>query len=161
MEERMSAGPVATTQAQQDLVITRIFDAPRTLLFKAWTEPQHLMRWWGPAGFTMPVCEIDPSPGGAYRFRMRSPESLDSWWHGVCREMVEPERIVWTCTLDGADGKRIGSETILTVTLDEHPGRTKLTLRQGILDSLANREAHQRGWNSALERLAHHVGAMS
>jgi uncharacterized protein YndB with AHSA1/START domain len=159
-EERMSSQPESATQAQQDLVITRIFDAPRALVFKAWTEPKHLARWWGPAGYTTPVCQMDPRAGGDYRFRMQSSEGADVWWHGVCREIIEPERIVWTCALDGANGKRISSETILTVTLDEHPRGTQLTLRQGIFDSSANREGHQRGWDSALARLADHLAAM-
>lgn len=151
----------AAAQAQQELVIVRTFAAPRSLVFKAWTEPQHLMRWWGPAGFTTPVCEIDPRTGGNYRFHMQSSEGTDCWWHGVCREIVEPERIVWTCSIDGADGKRISSETILTVILDEDPRGTKLTLRQGIFDSIANREGHQKGWTSALERLIDYLGALS
>jgi uncharacterized protein YndB with AHSA1/START domain len=154
MEEWMNTETQAAAQAQQELVIVRTFGAPRALVFKAWTEPQHLMRWWGPVGFTMTVSEMDSHPGGGYRFRMRSPDGVDSWWHGICREIIEPERIVWTCTIDDQDGKRISSETLLTVTLDEHPDGTKLTLRQAIFDSPANREAHQKGWNSALERLA-------
>jgi uncharacterized protein YndB with AHSA1/START domain len=160
MEEWMNTETEAVMQAPQELVIVRTFDAPRALVFKAWTEPQHLMRWWGPVGFTTTVSEMDSRPGGAYRFRMRSPDGVDCWWHGVCREIVEPERVVWTCTIDDANGNLISSETLLTVTLDEHPDGTKLTLHQAIFDSPANREGHQSGWNSALERLALYVGAM-
>ncbi|MGH8338133.1 MAG: SRPBCC domain-containing protein, partial [Gammaproteobacteria bacterium] len=132
-----------TQSPPQEIVITRIFDAPRALVFKAWTEPAHLARWWGPVGFTTRVCEMDSRPGGGYRFQMRSPEGIESWWYGACREIVEPERIVWSCTIEGADGKRISSETLLTVTLEEQQGRTKLTLHQAIFDSAAIREAHK------------------
>lgn len=157
MEECMHTETEAAEQAQQELVIVRTFDAPRALVFKAWTEPQHLVRWWGPAGFTTPVCEMDPRPGGGYRFSMRSPEGIDHWWYGVCREIVEPERIVWTCILDGGDGKRISSQTLLTVILEEQEGGTKLTLHQAIFDSPASQQAHQGGWNSAMDRLAEYV----
>lgn len=145
---------------QRELVVSRIFDAPRALVFKAWTEPEHLARWWGPAGFTTPVCEMDLRPGGSYRFQMRSPDGIESRWHGVCREIVEPERIVWTCTIDSADGKRISSETLLTVTLEDQQGRTKLTLHQAIFESAAIQEAHRNGWNAAIERLANHLTAI-
>jgi uncharacterized protein YndB with AHSA1/START domain len=157
----MNLEPDLETQSpQRELVISRIFDAPRALVFKAWTEPQHLIRWWGPVGYSTPVCEMDPHPGTGYRFRMRSPEGIEIQWYGVCRELVEPERIVWTCTIEGADGTRISSETLLTVTLEDHQGRTKLTLHQATFDSIVNQEAHQNGWNSALERLAEHLRAI-
>jgi uncharacterized protein YndB with AHSA1/START domain len=142
-----------------ELVVTRVFDAPRDLVFKAWTEPERLVRWWGPRGFTVPSCEADFRPGGAYRLLMRSPEGREVWWHGVCREIVPPERIVLTCTVDEANGDRISSETLLTVTLEEYQGKTKLTLRQGVFDSLANRERHQSGWNDALGCLTEYLAA--
>jgi uncharacterized protein YndB with AHSA1/START domain len=86
----------ATDPEERGLVLTRIFDAPRELVYNAWTEPEHFMRWWGPKGFSTPVCTIDPRPGGVIHFCMRSPEGQDIWCKGVYREVVAPERIVCT-----------------------------------------------------------------
>jgi uncharacterized protein YndB with AHSA1/START domain len=91
----LSSLPEAPT-AEHELTITRIFDAPRELVFKAWSEPDRAVRWWGPQGFTTAHHEIDFRPGGAYRVCMRSPESSEHWQRGVCREVVEPERLVFT-----------------------------------------------------------------
>jgi uncharacterized protein YndB with AHSA1/START domain len=72
---RSSAPPLAAER--RELVITRILEAPRALVFKAWTEPERLAQWWGPRGFSLPACQLDLRPGGAYRFHMRSPEGRD------------------------------------------------------------------------------------
>jgi uncharacterized protein YndB with AHSA1/START domain len=148
-----------TEPTERQLVITRVFDAPRALVFKAWTQPEHLARWWGPRGYSLPSCQIDLRPGGAYRFQMRSPGGDIHWWHGVVREIVEPERIVWTCSVNNADGTAISAETLLTVTLAEYAGKTKLTLHQAIFESVAVRDAHSNGWNDALDRLAEHLAS--
>jgi uncharacterized protein YndB with AHSA1/START domain len=136
------------------LVITRVFDAPRALVFKCWTEPQHLVRWWGPNGYTTPVCELSGKVGDPYRFLMRAADGREVWWRGVIREMVEPERIVWTCSVHQTDGTLVSSETVLTVTLEEQGAKTKLTLRQGVFDSDENHKAHESGWSEALARIA-------
>src|SRR2546422_5926224 len=122
--------PAAET-AKPELVITRVFDAPPRLVFKAWTEAERLVRWWGPKGFTMPSCKMDVRPGGAFRFCMRSPEGTDHWLQGVYREIVEPERLVCTWAWEDAEGKP-GHETLLTVNFAEHGAKTKLTLHQAI-----------------------------
>ena len=67
----------AASVEERTLVITRVFDAPRPLVFKAWTQPEHIVRWWGPKGFTLTACEMDFRPGGAFRFSMRSPEGTE------------------------------------------------------------------------------------
>jgi uncharacterized protein YndB with AHSA1/START domain len=82
--------------SQRELVITRIFDAPRTLVWKTWTERERFMLWWGPKGFTTPFCKIDLRVGGVYHNCMRSPEGKDYWSTGVYREIVPIERIVCT-----------------------------------------------------------------
>jgi uncharacterized protein YndB with AHSA1/START domain len=151
---------LATEPAERVLTLTRIFDAPRSLVFDAWTEPQHLIRWWGPRGFTTPTCEMDVRAGGKYRFRMRSPEGREVWWHGICREIVKPERIVWTCSIDEADGNSISGETVLTVTLEDQAGKTKLTLHQATFESDALREGHNNGWNDAMERLDQYLATV-
>lgn len=151
---------IVTEPAERLLVITRVFDAPRALVFKAWTQPEHLARWWGPRGYSLPSCQIDLRPGGSYRFQMRSPSGEIHWWHGVVREIVEPERIVWTCSVNNADGTSISAETLLTVTLEEYAGKTRLTLHQAIFESTAIRDAHSNGWNDAFGRLAEHLASV-
>jgi uncharacterized protein YndB with AHSA1/START domain len=143
----------ATTSAALELVITRVFDAPPRLVFKAWTEPERLVRWWGPRGFTTPSCKVDVRPGGAFRLCMRSPEGTDHWLRGVYREVVEPERLVCTWAWEDAEGTP-GHETLLTVSFAQQGAKTKLTLHQAVFESVTARDAHQEGWTSGLDRLA-------
>ena len=82
-----------TTNLLENLEITRIFDAPRKLVWKAWTDPQIVMQWWGPTGFTSPACKIDFRVGGEYLYCMRSPDGHEYWTGGEFTEIVEPERI--------------------------------------------------------------------
>ena len=148
----------ATEPAERELVIERIFDAPRQLVFKVWTDPSHLVRWWGPQGFTSTIIgPIDIRPGGAYRIHMRGPEGDDHWSQGVYREVVEPERIVMAGAWTDAQGKPTSPETLLTVTFEEHQGKTKLTLHQALFASVTARDAHRGGWNSSLDRLAEYL----
>jgi uncharacterized protein YndB with AHSA1/START domain len=147
---------VATQSAEQELVITRVFDAPRSLVFKVWTEPEHLAHWWGPKDFTLPTCTIDFRPGGAYRFCMRSPKGTDHWLRGVYRELVEPERLVFTFAWEDAGGKP-GHETLVTVTFEEFGGKTRLTMYQAVFESFAARIEHQNGWTECLDRLASYL----
>ncbi len=124
----------ATTSAaavadERELVITRVFDAPRSLVFKTWTQPEHLARWWGPQGFTIVSCEMDVRPGGGWRRCMRSPEGTLHTKRGVYREIVVPERLVFTYADVDAAG-RAGPETLVTVSFAEQGGKTRLTLHQ-------------------------------
>src|ERR1700730_16290519 len=159
-------------KADLELVITRIFDAPRELVFKAWSEPDRAMRWWGPQGFTTAHCEMDVRPGGAYRVCMRSPGGTDHCQRGVCREVVapdrlvlwlvaggvwrevgEPERLVFSFAWEDAQG-RPGHETVVTVSCAEYGAKTKLTLHQAVFETVTARDLAQGGWASALECLA-------
>jgi uncharacterized protein YndB with AHSA1/START domain len=124
--------PAGASAAERELVITRILDAPRELVFKAWTEPDRAIRWWGPRGFTTAHYELDFRPDGAYRVCMRSPEGTEHWQRGVCREVVEPERLVFTFAWEDSEGKP-GHETVVTVTLAEFGAKTKLTFAPGRL----------------------------
>ncbi len=81
---------------ERDFVITRVFDAPPELVFKAWTDPKHMARWWGPRIMTTPVCEMDVRPGGAYRIVMHAPDGSDYPITGVYREVTPPRRLVMT-----------------------------------------------------------------
>jgi uncharacterized protein YndB with AHSA1/START domain len=143
----------------RELVITRVFDAPRSLVFKAWTEPEHLVHWLGPQGFTGAIVKMDVRPGGAYRFHMRGPEGADLWRQGVYHEIVKPERLVFTYAWEDAEGK-LGHETLVTVTFEEREGKTKLTLHQAVFESVTARDAHRGGWTSSLDRLAEHLATV-
>jgi len=150
--------PAGASAAELELVITRILDAPRELVFKAWTEPDRAIRWWGPRGFTTAHYELDFRPDGAYRVCMRSPEGTEHWQRGVCREVVEPERLVFTFAWEDSEGKP-GHETLVTVTLAEFGAKTKLTLHQAVFETVTARDLHQGGWASALECLAEYLAA--
>jgi uncharacterized protein YndB with AHSA1/START domain len=147
----------ASASSEFDLVITRAFDAPRSLVFKAWTEPRHMARWWGPPGYTLPECEMDVRPGGSYRYCMRSPEGTEHFVRGVFREVVEPERIVFMGNWTDAEGNPTSPVMVTTVTFEEQASRTKLTLHQTGLESIASRDAHGRGWTSSFKRLAEYL----
>src|SRR5271154_4667493 len=92
MDARTSIAADAPGSTERELVITRIFDAPRRLVFKAWTEPERAARWWGPQGFVTLRCDMDVRPGGTFRASMRSPEGTVHCRRGVYPEVVQPER---------------------------------------------------------------------
>src|SRR5688572_29632086 len=92
-----------------DVEITRIFDAPPELVWKAWTEPEHFMRWWGPKDFTSPAAKMDLRVGGKYLACMRTPEGQDMWSTGTYREIVPLERIVYTDSFADAEGNVVSA----------------------------------------------------
>jgi uncharacterized protein YndB with AHSA1/START domain len=143
----------AKASADRELTITRVFDAPRSLVFKVWTEPEHLVRWWGPRDWTTPSLKADIRPGGAYRICILSRKGEESWMRGVYREIVAPERLVFTFAWEDAAGKP-GHETLVTVTFAEQNGKTKLTFHQAIFETVSSRDAHHEGWSECLDRLA-------
>ncbi|NUM55834.1 MAG: SRPBCC domain-containing protein [Candidatus Hydrogenedentes bacterium] len=145
-----------TEPASRVLLITRVLDAPRELVFKVWTQPQHLAQWWGPKNFTTPDCNIDVRPGGFYRIHIRSGEGKDYWMQGVYREVVEPERLVFTFSWDTPEGKR-GHETIVTVLFEDANGKTKFTFHQAVFESDSSRNDHNTGWSECFDRLAAYV----
>lgn len=145
-----------TKREAVELTITRVFDAPRELVFKAWIDPKQMAQWWGPKGFTNPVCELDVRPGGAIRIHMRAPDGIVHPMTGTFHEIVAPERLVFTAIAEDQAGKPL-LEARTTVTFEEHGGKTKLTVQAsavGLVDvgwqMLQGMEA---GWTQSLERL--------
>ncbi len=138
--------------ADRELLITRLFDAPRDLVFAAWTDPDHLMAWWGPAEFPANSIKADVRPGGRWRHSLRSAEDGRELHHeGEFREIVPPERLVFTFAWDGEE------ETLVTVIFADHDGKTLMTFHQAPFDTLANRDGHIEGWDSSFDRLVEHL----
>ena len=155
----------AAAPAERELVIERIFEAPRELVWKTWTEPERVKRWWGPKGFTAPVCKVDLRVGGVYLYCMRSPEGKDYWSTGVYREIVPFERIVSTDSFADEKGDVVRAtyyglspefplEMLLTVTFEEHQGKTKLTLRHLGIPPGLELDSTQAGWSQSFDKLA-------
>jgi len=140
----------------RELVITRVFDAPRELVFQAWTDPKHVMSWWGPKDFTMTSWTMDLRPGGAWRGCIRSSKGLDYWSQGVYREIVPPERLVFTFAWDGEHNQPT-TETLVTITFADSGGKTKFTFRQTPFTTVEDRDSHEEGWSESFERLAAHI----
>ncbi len=112
-----------TTPTEREIVMTRVFDAPRSLVLDAFTKPELLRCWLGPRGWSLVACEIDLRVGGAYRFVGRGPDGTDMGWGGVYREIMLPERIVHTESFDDYPG-----ESLVTAVWVEHGGKTTLTI---------------------------------
>jgi uncharacterized protein YndB with AHSA1/START domain len=111
-----------TLPTDREIVLTRVFDAPRDLIYDAWTKPEILMRWFGPRGWSLDVCEVDLRVGGKWRFVLRGPDGKEMGMGGVYRELVPPERDVHTESFDDFPG-----ESLVTGVLVEHGGKTTMT----------------------------------
>jgi uncharacterized protein YndB with AHSA1/START domain len=139
----------------QNLVITRIFDAPRNLVWRAWTEPKFVMQWWGLKGFTSPSCRIDLRVGGRYLFCMRAPDGQEYWSGGEYTEIVAPEKIVSVLFYADKNGKVESTdsndvEVRDVVTFEEiGSGQTKLTFRRSHWD-----EGEDAGSNQIFDKLS-------
>ncbi|HXN89841.1 MAG TPA: SRPBCC domain-containing protein [Methylocella sp.] len=156
----MTATTYANPSEDLVLVVTRIFDAPRGLVFKMFTDPKHRAQFWGPKGFISTVREMDARPGGAFHIDMRGPDGAICPCEGVYRDVVEPKRIVYSGEPDGkhACGGGLPPRTLETVTFAEHDGKTKLTINTRF-EAAADRDAAVKmgfnaGWASSLDCLA-------
>lgn len=153
------------TEEKAKLTITRIFDAPREFVWKAWTMPEYLSQWWGPKNFTAPVVRTDFRVGGRYLWCMRSLEGKDFWGTGVFREIVRPEKIVYTDSFADAEGNVVPpsaygmsedwpSEFLVTVTFEEHEGKTLMTLQGVGAPAGEMLDMAKAGWNESFDKLA-------
>jgi uncharacterized protein YndB with AHSA1/START domain len=142
--------------AERVLVITRVFDAPRALVFKAWTDPRHARKWWGPRDYPVDHLEMGVRPGGVWRGCLRGKENgKELWQGGVFREVVEPDRLVFTFAWD-QEGER-GLETLVTVTFADAGGKTRMTFHHAPFQSIEERDGHQGGWTSTFDRLEEYM----
>lgn len=146
----------AEKPATREILVTRIFAAPRELVFKAWIEPERMAQWWGPHGYTNPVCEMDVRPGGSLHMVMRAPDGFEHPMTGVFHEVVEPERLVFTAVARNAQGDAL-LEARTTVTFAEQEGKTKVTVQAsalGVAEQAATMLAGmQEGWTQSLQKL--------
>jgi uncharacterized protein YndB with AHSA1/START domain len=148
--------------SDREIVLTRVFAAPRGLVFEAWTRPEHVRQWYGCGEFTLAVCEIDLRVGGAYRYTMLSPDGAEHTMRGVYREIVPPGRLVYTEQYVSRGST--SNAALVTVLFAEHGGLTTLTStilhqskedRDGHLDS-----GMETGAGAVLDRLAQHLATM-
>lgn len=150
-----------TTPSDREIVATRVVDAPRTLVWNAWTSPEHLPRWMlGPDGWTMPVCEIDLRPGGAWHYGWRGADGAEMEMRGTYREIAAPERLVSTESWGGD-----WPETLNTLVLTEEDGRTRMTCSV-LYPSMEARDAAlvtgmKEGWSASYDRLDEYLPTMS
>jgi uncharacterized protein YndB with AHSA1/START domain len=150
-----------TDEDARSIITTRVFDAPRELVFDAWTDPKHLVRWWGPHGFTTTTRSIDVRPGGVWRFVMHGPDGTDYENRITYDEIVRPERLVYRHG-GGEDVEPVQFHT--TVTFEDVGGKTKVTMR-GVFasaeerDRVAQKYGAVEGAKQHLERLAELLAA--
>ncbi len=149
-------------QDPRSLIATRIYDAPRELVFAAWTNPKHLAQWWGPDGFTTTTSAFDMRPGGVWRFVMHGPDGRDYENRITFIEIVRPERLVYEHG-GGEDVEPVQFRT--TVTFEDVGGRTRLTMR-GVFPSAAERDrviaqyGADKGMVQTMSRLAEYLATM-
>ncbi|HYP39949.1 MAG TPA: SRPBCC domain-containing protein [Chloroflexia bacterium] len=151
----------ATASGQRTLTLERIIDAPRELVFRAWTDPKQVAQWWGPRHFTNPVCELDVRPGGAILIHMTGPDGTVYPMTGTFDEIVDSERLVMTTSAFEDEEGNPQLEDITTVTFAEHEGKTKLTVHAVVTKAAPAAEGAlagmEEGWNQSLDRLAEYV----
>ena len=124
-----------TTPSDREIVMTRVFDAPRELVFEAHSSCEHMSNWWGPRQYEVTSCEIDFRPGGKWRMVHRGPDGEEYGFHGEYREIVPPERIVWTFEFEGMPGH----VSVETLSLEEQDGKTTLT-STSVFDTVEDRD---------------------
>jgi uncharacterized protein YndB with AHSA1/START domain len=155
-----SGATTFTTPSDREVAMTRVFDAPRRLVWEAWTNPKHVPHWLlGPEGWTMPVCEIDLRPGGAWHFVWRRSDGSEMEMRGLYKEIIAPDRLVTTESWGGD-----WPETVNTLTLSEKNGKTTMT-QTVLYPSKEARDAALKtgmkdGASESFDRLARHLQTM-
>jgi len=153
--------------------LTRVLDARRDVVWKAWTDPQRLEHWWGPKGFKVISARLDLRPGGLFHYGLRSPDGHAMWGKFIYREIVAPERLVFVVSFSDEQGGVTRHpmsptwplETLSTITFAEHDGKTMLTVQWVPVNATEEErktfdEAHasmQQGWTGTMDQLADYV----
>lgn len=139
------------------LVIRRVFNAQRMRVWTAWIDPAHARRWMGPRGFTATHLEGDVRPQGAWRACLRrDADGSELWQGGLYLDVVAPARLAFSFAWDGTEGRQTHT-TRISLSFTERAGNTQLDFRQEMFESVAERDGHQIGWNSAFDRLADYL----
>ncbi len=157
------------SEKKQEFIITRIFDAPRELVFKAWTEPDHVTHWWGPQGFTAPYCKADIQRGGTFLYCMQSPEGKLYWNKGVYHEIIAPEKIISSMYFADKEGNIVEptnygfgpefpTEMRDVVTFKNHEeNKTEFKFHRNISILISKHYLIDQGWNESLDRFEEHL----
>ena len=163
----------STVNETERMVITRVFDAPRELVWKAWTDPKYVMQWWGPKGFTSPVCKMDFRVGGKFLCCMRMPDGQEFWNGGEYHEIVPHEKIVSSMYFSDAEGNKVEPEHYgiaheaiedahdVTLFEDLGNGQTKLTFIGNETMENATKSGQAEGWNQILDKVARVVAELA
>jgi uncharacterized protein YndB with AHSA1/START domain len=165
------------TANQKELVFIRTFNAPRELVFKAWTEPEHLMHWWGPKGMALGVASLDLRPGGVFHYSMKSPEGFEMWGKFVYGEITPPEKLVFTNSFSDAEGNTTRAffspvfplEILNILTFEEQDGKTLLTMRGGPVNPTdeeaaffaSMRESMEQGFGGTFSQLDEYLAKLA
>ncbi|WP_274648877.1 SRPBCC domain-containing protein [Paenibacillus humicola] len=166
----------AASSTPAELVITRTVKAPRELVFKLWTEEEHLKRWWGPKGFSLEVAQFDLRPGGIFHFSMKSADGQEMWAKFVYREIAAPEKLVYVNSFSDPEGKTVRApfsdawplEVLNTATFAEQDGATVITLRGGPINATAEEqrmfqsmfESMQQGFAGTFDQLDEYLASL-
>jgi uncharacterized protein YndB with AHSA1/START domain len=146
------------------IVMTRMFSAPRRLVFKAYSDCDHLNQWWGPRLWPLSYCDLDFRPGGTWHYCMRGPNGEEAWGKAIYREIVEPEQIVYMDAFSDAEGTIVPPESVVTVRFEERAEKTLLTIRTEFA-SAADRETVikmgvEEGMAETLDQLEEHLATL-
>ena len=139
--------------ADNELSIVRTFNAPPSVVFALWTSAEHMRRWMGPKDFTCPKMAVDLRVGGRYRGMISSAQHGENWFGGIYREIVPDKRLVFTFTWEN-DGPSAGLEMVVTITFEEHDGKTVQTFHQAPFRTVERRDSHVGGWSEAFDKQA-------
>jgi uncharacterized protein YndB with AHSA1/START domain len=142
-----------TTTADRELLITRVFHAPRELVFKCWTEREHIMQWLGPSDYEALEFEMGREPGAKWHSSISGPDGVVLSNGGELREYVPPERLAFTFCWDDQPG----NETLVSITLVEREGKTEMTFRQGTFATSQTRDDHNGGWSQSFDKLEEYL----
>lgn len=171
--------PATADSTTEDFVISRTFDAPRDLVWKMWTEPEHLAQWWGPKGCMVRVVQLDVRPGGMFHYVLSFEQGDEMWARFVYREVAPPERLIYVSGFSDAEGGLTRApfpeirdtfplEILNALTFTESNGRTSLSLRAHPLNATAAEQATfsgmfgsmQQGFGGTFEVLAEYLAKM-